>query len=48
MIIEFVFERKSSMYSNQDLVWKKSIESMQYWSAAVSSWRSGKVYSLSK
>jgi GWxTD domain-containing protein len=47
-VIEFVFERKSSLYSNQDLVWKKSIESMQYWSSAVSSWRSGKVYSLGK
>nr|MDA3824194.1 GWxTD domain-containing protein [Bacteroidales bacterium] len=42
-VIEFVFERKPSFYSNQDLIWKKSIASMVYWSSAVSSWRSGKL-----
>jgi GWxTD domain-containing protein len=47
-VIEFVFERKPSAFSNNDLIWKKSIESMQYWNAALSSWRSGKVYSLGK
>lgn len=47
-VLEFVFERKYSRFSNQDLVWKKDIQSMQYWNAAVSSWRSGKVYSLGK
>lgn len=47
-VIEFVFERKATPYSNNDLIWKKNMESMQYWSAAVSSWRNGKVYSLGK
>lgn len=47
-VIEFVFRRKPSVYSNQNLVWTKNIESMQHWSAAISSWRSGKVYSLGK
>lgn len=47
-VIEFVFERKATPYSNNDLIWKKNMESMQYWSSAVSSWRNGKVYSLGK
>ncbi|MEX0987566.1 MAG: GWxTD domain-containing protein [Bacteroidales bacterium] len=47
-VIEFVFERKQGIYSNHDLTWRKNLETMQYWSAAVSSWRSGKVYSLSR
>jgi len=47
-VAEFVFERKPGMYSNQNLVWKKDMQSLQYWSAAVSSWRDGKVYSYSR
>jgi len=47
-VIEFIFERKSTIFSDQDLVWKKNVQAMQYWSAAVSSWRSGKIYSLGK
>ncbi|MFC2089167.1 GWxTD domain-containing protein [Bacteroidota bacterium] len=47
-IIEFVFERQPSNFSNQDLVWKKNRENMQYWSEAVGAWRSGKAFSLGK
>ena len=46
--VEFVFERKPGAQSNHDLVWKKSSESLQQWSAAVSSWRAGKVYSFNR
>lgn len=47
-IIEFVFDRVPGRYSNHDLVWRKNGQSMGFVSAAVSSWRSGKVYSLSR
>ena len=47
-VIEFVFERKANEFTNSDLIWRKNIESMQYWSSAVSSWRAGKVYTLGK
>ncbi|MEX0982854.1 MAG: GWxTD domain-containing protein [Bacteroidales bacterium] len=47
-VVEFVFERKPGAHSNHDLVWMKSNEALQQWSAAVSSWRSGKVYSFNK
>lgn len=47
-VIEFVFERNDGLYTDQDMVWKKNMETMQYWSAAVSSWRSGKVYSIGR
>jgi GWxTD domain-containing protein len=47
-VIEFVFDRVPGLYSNHDLVWRKNGQSMGYVSAAVSSWRSGKVYSLSR
>lgn len=47
-IIEFVFDRVPGLYSNHELVWRKDGQSMGYVSSAVSSWRSGKVYSLSR
>jgi len=47
-VIEFVFDRVPGLYSNHDLVWRRNGQSMGYVSAAVSSWRSGKVYSLSR
>lgn len=47
-IIEFVFDRVPGLYANHELVWRKNGQSMGYVSAAVSSWRSGKVYSLSR
>ncbi len=47
-VAEFVFERKPGIYSNQNLLWRKDMQSLPYWSAAVSSWRDGKVYSFSK
>jgi GWxTD domain-containing protein len=47
-VIEFVFERVPGLYSNHDLVWRKNGQSMGYVSTAISSWRSGKVYSLSR
>ncbi|MCA1746482.1 MAG: GWxTD domain-containing protein, partial [Bacteroidales bacterium] len=47
-VVEFVFERKPGTYSNNDLIWTKSGESLGYWSSAVSSWRSGRVYSINK
>jgi GWxTD domain-containing protein len=47
-VVEFVFERKPGTYSNNDLIWTKSGESLGYWSSAVSSWRSGRVYSINR
>lgn len=47
-VIEFIFDRVPGLYSNHELVWRKNGQSMGYVSAAVSSWRSGKVYSLSR
>lgn len=47
-VVEFVFDRVPGLYANHDLVWRKNGQSMGYVSAAVSSWRSGKVYSLSR
>jgi GWxTD domain-containing protein len=47
-VVEFVFERKPGTYSNHDLIWTKSGESLGYWSSAVSSWRSGRVYSINR
>lgn len=47
-VIEFIFDRDPGAFSNNVLVWRKNIESMQYWSTAVSSWRSGKVFSLGR
>ena len=47
-VIEFVFDRVHGLYANQELVWRKNSQSMGYLSTAVSSWRAGKVYSLSK
>ncbi len=47
-IIRFTFQRKPGQFSNQELEWKKTTETLQYWSAAVSSWRSGKVYTFNK
>ncbi len=47
-VIEFVFDRNDDLYAAQDMVWKKDMETMQYWSSAVSSWRSGKVYSIGR
>jgi len=47
-VIEFVFKRMPNNHTNQDLVWQKNIETMQYWSAAVNSWRSGKVYTIGR
>jgi len=47
-VIDFIFERKPGVYANQDMTWKKDLQSMQYWNAAVNSWRSGKIYSLSR
>lgn len=45
---EFVFKRKVDPYANQVLIWQKNNESMTRWSTAVSTWRSGKPYSLGK
>lgn len=47
-VIEFTFDRVPGQYSNHDLVWRKNGQSMGYVSSAVSAWRSGKVYSLSR
>jgi GWxTD domain-containing protein len=47
-VIEFIFDRVPGLYSNHDLVWRKNGQSIGYVSAAMSSWRSGKVYSLSR
>ncbi|MCF8225369.1 MAG: GWxTD domain-containing protein [Bacteroidales bacterium] len=47
-VIEFVFERKQSLFTNHDMVWKKTYETLQYWSSAISAWRTGKVYSFNR
>ncbi len=47
-IVEFVFERQQSVFSNQDLVWQKNPDNVRYWAEAVRVWRSGKAYSLGK
>ncbi len=44
--VEFRFDRQPDAFSNQHLVWVKSIESQTFWNEAVRSWRNGKVYSM--
>ena len=46
-VIEFVFERNPNLYTTDDFIWRKTQETMGYWNEAVSSWRKGKVFSLS-
>ncbi len=46
-VIEFLFERSPSVYTTDDFIWKKNQEALSYWNEAVSSWRKGKVFSLS-
>jgi GWxTD domain-containing protein len=43
--IEFRFDRKADIFSNQNMVWEKTTESQVFWNEAVRSWRNGKVYS---
>ena len=47
-VVEFVFDRRPGIHSNHDLFWRKSGESLRYWSAAVSSWRNGNIYSFNR
>ena len=43
--IEFRFDRRPDVLSNQNLTWVKTTDSQLAWNEAVRSWRNGKVYS---
>ncbi len=45
-ILQFVFNKKQSLYSNNVFVLERSIDFMQFWAEAKRSWRAGKVYTV--
>ncbi len=45
-VVEFRFDRQPDPFSQQHLVWRKTLESQTYWNESVRSWRNGKVYSM--
>ncbi len=45
-ILQFVFNRKQSSYSDNVFVLERSVDFMQFWAEAKRSWRAGKVYTV--
>lgn len=46
-VIRFNFTRMPTVYTNDNFILQKDIETMGYWTESVRAWRNGKVFSLS-
>ncbi|MEA3462689.1 MAG: GWxTD domain-containing protein [Bacteroidota bacterium] len=45
-VVEFKFEREQDVFSDQNMIWRKTTDSQMYYNEAIRSWKNGKVYSL--